>query len=144
LTELKRFSLVKPTLNTRFHIDFGWWAQSERDWRVDLRSFLCPRHQQTFSGVESECLIDCVDAETAEVRRVDGLQHVLIHHCAKQEGFITSHTTLVDAVLRIFLANGNTPLSPNELAEQLNRPPQTILSTLASGRVYQGIRPCPG
>lgn len=144
MTELKRFSLVKPTLQTRFHIDFDWWAQNDRDWRVDLRSFLCPMHRQAFSGAGSEELVDWVDPDTAEVLRVDGLQHVLVQHCAKQESFITPQTTLVDAVFRIFLANGNTPLSPNELAGQLNRPSQTILSTLASGRVYKGLRPCPG
>ncbi len=86
--------------------------------------------------------VDWVDPETAEVQRVDGLQHILMTHCAKQEGFITEHTVLVDATFRIFLANGNMPLTVLELGEKLGRPPQTILRTFSGGRVYKGIRPC--
>ena len=143
MTEPKRFSLIKPTIQTRFHIDFDWWGQSDRNWRVDLRSFLCPEHQIAFAESNGDEMVDWVDPETAEVQRVDGLHHILITHCAKEPDFITQRTTLVDSVFRIFLANGNTPLTPVELAEQLGRLPQTILTTLSSGRVYKGLRPCP-
>jgi hypothetical protein len=144
LTEVRRFSLVKPTLQTRFHIDFDWWAQNDRDWHVHLYGLLCPDHQEAFSEMQGDTYVDWVDPETAEVQQVDGLQHVLIMHCAKEPGFITVHTALVDAVFRLFLANGNAPLTPIELSEQLHRPPQTILSTLSGTRVYKGLRPCPG
>jgi hypothetical protein len=144
VVEVKRFSLVKPTLQTRYHIDFDWWRQNDRNWRIDLLSFLCESHQEAFTDArDNESAVDWVDPETAEVQRVDGLQHVLISHCAKEPGFITEHTSLVEAVFRIFLANGNTPLSPFELSEQLNRPPETILRTLSGPRVYKGLRPCP-
>jgi hypothetical protein len=143
LAEIKRHSLVKPTVNTQFHIDFDWWANNDRDWRVDLRSFLCPLHQEIFADTRGDDRIDWVDPVTAEVQQVDGLQQVLIKHCAKEEGFITRQTTMVDAVFRIFLSNGNMPLTPTQLAEKLGRSPQTILFTLAGSRVYKGIRPCP-
>lgn len=144
MTELKRFSLVKPTLQTLYHIDFNWWSQVDRNWRIDLFSFLCPAHQDVFSDVRGEDLVDWVDPETAEVQQVDGLQHVLITHCAKQAEFIDERTTLVDGVFRILLANGNAPMTPIELAEHLGRPPLTILQTLSGNRVYKGLRPCPG
>ena len=86
-------------------------------------------------------MVDWVDAETAEVQQVDGLQHVLITHCARLPGFITDRTAMVDALFRIFLANGNEPLSTQELAAQLNRPPLIILKVLSGGQVYRGIRP---
>jgi hypothetical protein len=143
VVEVKRFSLVKPTTQTRYHIDFNWWGQNDRNWRIDLQSFLCEAHQEAFSTARSDESVDWVDPETAEVQQVDGLQHVLISHCAKEPGFITEHTSMVEAVFRIFLANGNTPMSPVELSEQLNRPPETILRTLSGPRVYKGIRPCP-
>ncbi len=143
LTEpIKRMSLVKPTLQTRFHIDFQWWQQNDRDWRVYLRSNLCPEHQRLFENVLTEEKVDWVDPETAEVQRVDGLQHLLITHCAKQKDFITQQSTLVDAAFRIFLANGNTPLTASELAEKLGKDPVMILRTLSGTRVYKGIRPC--
>lgn len=142
MTEVKRMSLVKPTLQTRFHIDFDWWSKNDRDWRVYLRSTLCPEHQKMFEDSQEEVLVDWVDAETAEVQRVDGLQHILITHCARQEGFISEHTALVDAAFRVFLANGNTPMSSVELGERLGRPPETIIRTFSGPRVYKGIRPC--
>jgi len=142
LAEIKRLSLVKPTIKTRFHIDFDWWIQNDRDWRVYLRSFLCPEHQQAFASMDDFDQVDWVDPETAEVQRVDGLQNVLITHCAKQRSFINQHSTLVDSVFRIFLANGNTPLTPEELAEQLGRDPNLLLRTLSGPRVYKGLRPC--
>jgi len=39
VAEFKRFSLVKPTLQTRFHIDFNWWSQNDRNWRVIYLAF---------------------------------------------------------------------------------------------------------
>ena len=143
MAEIKRLSLVKPTIKTRFHIDFDWWIQNDRDWRVYLRSFLCPEHQQAFASIDDLEQVDWVDPETAEVQKVDGLQNVLITHCAKQRSFINQHSTLVDSVFRIFLANGNTPLTPEELSEQLGRDPNLLLRTLSGPRVYKGLRPCP-
>jgi hypothetical protein len=141
VTEVRRFSLVKPTLQTRYHIDFDWWGQSDRDWRVHLSSLLCPEHQEAFSDFKGDEMVDWVDPDTAEVQSVDGLQHVLISHCAKEEGFISERTALVDAVFRLFLANGNDPMTIADLAERLGRPPYVLLKTLSGGRVYRGLRP---
>jgi hypothetical protein len=135
-------SLVKPGIHTRYHIDFDWWGQNDRDWRVYLRNFLCPEHQRLFADLNATEKVDWVDPESAEVQSVDGLQNILITHCAKQSSFITQQTTLVDSVFRIFLANGNNPLSPEELAEHLGRDPQVILKTLSGARIYKGLRPC--
>jgi len=139
---IKRFSLVKPTLDTPFHIDFSWWKQHDTSWRIFLQGYLCAHHQATLGSLNLDETIDWVDVESAEVQPVDGLQHMLITHCAKQEGFLTNHTTMVDSVFGLFLANGNVPLSPNEMGTLLKRPPETILRTLAGIQVYKGIRPC--
>jgi hypothetical protein len=138
--EAKR-SLIKPKLTSPFQIDFEWWKRNDRDWRVYLRSFLCEEHQRMFENLDNNEIIDWVDPKTAEVKQVDGLQHVLISHCAKQESFLTRNMALVDAVFRVFLSNGNKPLSPQELGELLNRPADTILRTFSGLRVYKGIRP---
>ena len=141
MPEVKRHSLVKPTLQTRYHIDFDWWGKNDRDWRVYLRNILCPMHQQAFADSMTDELVDWVDPDTAEVQRVDGLQNVLITHCAKEPSFYNEHATLVDSVFRLFLANGNTPMTPIELSERLGRQPENILNTLSGMRVYKGIRP---
>lgn len=141
MAEGKRFSLVKPTVDTPFHIDFAWWKKNERDWHVYLRSLLCAEHQEAFANTEEGETIDWVDPVTAEVKPVEGVQNALMTHCVKQPDFLTSQTALVEAVFRLFLTNGNAPMSSGELGAKLNRPPETILRTLAGARVYKGIRP---
>ena len=144
MTEVRRFSLVKPTLQTPFHIDFNWWSQIDNNWRVYLQSYLCPDHQQAFKDFQGDISVDWVDPETAEVQQVDGLQHILITHCAKEPGFMTDRTTMVAAIFRIFLANGNEPMTPVEMGEKLGRPPALILKLLSGGQVYRGLRPLSG
>jgi hypothetical protein len=139
--EGKRPSLVKPSVNTPFRIDFDWWKKSERDWHVYLRSLLCAEHQEAFANMEEGQAIDWIDPVTAEVKPVEGVQNALMTHCVKQPDFLTDQTALVEAVFRIFLANGNIPMSSDELASRLKRPPETILRTLVGARVYKGIRP---
>jgi hypothetical protein len=141
LPDVKRVSRARPTIQTHFHIDFDWWQDRDRDWRVFLQNLLCPEHQQVFAELPDDHLVDFVDPVTAEVQRVDGLQHILITHCAKVEGFISPHTTLVDAIFRIFLANGNVPMSPSELAQISGRSPDLILRVLTGETIYRGLRP---
>ena len=140
MVEAKRYSLVKPTVNTPFHIDFEWWQQNDREWRVHLLSCLPQEYQQAFADAGDE-EVDWIDPETAEVQRVDGLQHILRIHCSLQPGYVDTHTPLVDAVFRVFLANNNKPLTPAELSARIKRPPKMILRVLAGHRVHMGLRP---
>jgi len=139
--EGKRFSLVKPSVMTPFHIDFDWWKKNERDWHVYLRSLLCTEHQEAFANLDEGQTVDWIDPVTAEVKPVDGIQNALMTHCVKQPDFLTEQTALVEAVFRLFLTNGNSPLTSADLGSRLNRQPETILRTLAGARVYKGIRP---
>ena len=138
--KLKR-RLLRPTADTKYHIDFSWWERADRDLEVYLRSHLCSEHQESYAKLEAGAEVDSVDPETAEVVRVPGIQHVLISHCSQQEDYITPQTSLINAIFRVFLANGNTPLSSNELGDRLDRPANMILRTLSGPRVYKGIRP---
>jgi hypothetical protein len=134
-------SLLKPTTKTPFHIDFDWWKKNERDWHVFLRSLLCPEHQEVFAEIEEDGMIDWIDPKTAEVKPVDGIQHALMSHCALLPGFSDSHTAMVEAVFRIFLVNGNIPMSADDIAKRLEKPADTILRTISGPRVYRGLRP---
>jgi hypothetical protein len=137
----RRFSLIKPTLQTPFHIDFDWWQKNERDWHVYLRSLLCYEHQETFANIQQGETIDWVDPKTAEVKPVDGIQHALMSHCARRPEFVTEQTALVEAVFRLFLTNENNAMTAEELGALLHRPAETILRTLSGPRVYKGLRP---
>jgi hypothetical protein len=87
-------------------------------------------------------MVDMVDPETAEVTRVDAIWEAIRACCSFKPGYIAVDMPLLDSVFRTFLANGNTPLSVQELYERLDRrPPETILRVLTKGRVYLGIKP---
>jgi hypothetical protein len=141
MPEGKKFSLLKPTPQTPFHVDFEWWQANDNNWHIAIHDMLCPEHQAAFAGLADGHLIDWIDPETAEIKAMDGVQTTLINHCAQQPGFLDQHTVLVDAIFRIFLASGNRTFTPIELGERLNRQPDIILKTLAGPRVYKGIRP---
>jgi hypothetical protein len=135
--------IVKPSLATRFHIDTEWWGRNDREWSVYLMSHLCPEHRTQLEAAPENDRLDWIDPATAEVHPIDSIQHALITHCSLQPEYITPQTSLVDSVFRVFLANGNSPLTVTEVAEKIHRPANTILRTLSGVRVYKGIRPMP-
>jgi hypothetical protein len=132
---------VRPTVETEFHIDSSWWDEKGRNFRVHLLSHLCSECQDKFRDYQEAELIDWVDDDTGEVTRVDGLWHSLRTCCSFKPEYIDEHTPLATAVFRVFLANGNEPLSPVELEDKLHRPAETILRTIGGLRIYHGIKP---
>lgn len=140
MTNQSRNRRIKPTIETEFHIDYDWWARDERDLHVYLLSHLPPEQQAYFSEQQEDTTIDWIDPQTAEVKKMDGIQ-VALQDASQSENFISQQTSLVDAVFRVFLANGNQPLTPLELGEKINRQPRMILRTLSGTRVYKGLRP---
>ena len=132
---------VKPTLDTKFHIDFDWWEEQGRNLRVYLQSQLCPQCRAEYADRAPE-EIDWVSLDTGEVRQVDILWHVIRTHCSQQPDYITERTPLTTAIFRIFVANDNTPLTPSGLHQLLRRKsPTLILRTIGGRQVYMGIRP---
>lgn len=133
-------SLVRrPTVDTKFHIDFDWWERSELDLKTYLFSRLDVGDESSLDmGVEQ---VDLVDAETGEVRIVDGFQYALQAYFSQLPEEFVRHTSLVDAVFYVLLANANRPMTTGELSEWIGREPAVILKTLSGHRIYQGIRP---
>jgi len=134
-------ALAKPTLDTLFHIDYDWWKRHGIQIDIELRSHLCPEHQAVFGDTAGSGKLDWVDERTGEVTQVNGLQHIIQVHCSKQPDYISRTLSLVNAVFRAFLANGNTPLNCRELSKTVGHTPEKILRTLCGARVYKGIRP---
>ncbi len=141
MAEVRKFSLVKPTIQTPYHIDFDWWSQNERNWRVHLSEYLSEEHRIVLGQTGPVEYIDVIDSETAEVRQVDAIQHLLIAHYANNDRFLTESSSLVESIFRLFLANGNAPLTAADIAERLHRSPEMILKVLSGARVYRGLRP---
>ena len=141
MNEIKHFSVIKPTIDTPYHIDFDWWKEHDNNWHVFLFSCLCPEHQALFQNQSSDTLIDWIDPNSAEIRQVDGIQTTLMSHCVKEPGFLTANTAMIDAIFRVFLSNGNNPMSPLELSDKIGKSADTILRTISGFQIYKGIRP---
>jgi hypothetical protein len=135
--------LVKPSADTKFHIDYEWWDKSGKELDTYLAEHLCASHREKFSSlVESESTkIDWVDPVTGVVSAQRPLIYVLLSHCSQQADFITERTSLIDAVFRVLIAAGNRPMTPAELSRLTGRSADTILKTLSGRTVYQGLRP---
>ena len=107
-----------------------------------MRDLLCPECRAGLATSPDGQTVDMVDPETAEVTRVDALWEAIRTCCSLKPDYITPDTAILDGIFRVFLANGNKPLSILELYERLNkRPPETILRLLTKGEVYLGIKP---
>ena len=136
----KSSAYVKPTLDTKFHIDYEWWENQSDDLHAYMLTHLPPEMREEIEGKEAFEVVDYIDPETGEVQQLDELG-MKIQQAAKRDDFITVQTSLVDSVFRVFLANGNSPRTPAELEEETSRDARTILRTFGGTRVYRGIRP---
>ncbi len=136
----KPSAIVKPTLDTRYHIDYTWFERSGEDLRTYLLSHIAPEQRERISQSAEGRQVDYIDPETGEVSKLDELQ-LAIRSASLEPDFINPHTSIVDCIFRVFLANGNKPQSSIQIAEYVGRPASLVLKTLSGGRVYKGIRP---
>lgn len=133
---------VKPTLDTKFHIDFGWWQKQRQNLSAYLQSHLCSEAKAVHEQDAQNQTFDWVNAETGEVFQVDLLWHVIQTHCTQKPNFIEENIPLTRSIFRLFIANDNTPLTPLEIHAKLQkRTPELILRTIGGHQVYEGIRP---
>jgi hypothetical protein len=139
-TSGKPSALIKPTLDTRFYIDYTWWDRATEDLHTYLLSHLLPEQRDRLAQQSVTTEVDYINPETGEVSQLDDLQ-LAIQLAAEDPNFINPQTSLVDSIFRVFLSNGNQPLTPRELAQRTGRDATTILRTLSGGRIYKGIRP---
>ena len=138
----QKLARFRPTVDTKFHIDYSWWEESGKNFRIYLRDQLCEECRERFANYQNTEDVDWIDPDTGEVRRTDALRECLRTRCANDPNYINERLPLASACFRVFLANNNTPLSPGELNQLLPwKPPESILQTLTGGQVYFGIRP---
>ena len=109
---------------------------------LSLLARLLPSAEQRerLSRAEEGRVVDFVDPETAEVFQLDELR-LAIQLAASDPEYITPQTPLIDSIFRVFLKNNNAPLTPKEIADQIERSPTTILKTIGGMKIYKGLRP---
>jgi len=132
---------IRPTLDTKFQIDFDWWQENGKSLRVILTSHLCKACRIEHADDAPQAM-DWVDPQTGEVKQVDVLWHTLRTCCSQQNGFITPQTPLSTGVFLNLIANDNAPMTPVELHQMLApRSADLILRTIGRHQVYYGIKP---
>jgi hypothetical protein len=132
---------IKPTLETKFHVDFSWWQKEGQNLKAYLRSHVCADCKQAAEPNENE-LFDWVSPETGEVFQLDILWHQIASHCYEDPSFFDSRVPLTSAIFRTFILNNNTPLTAVEIHKKIQqKTPDVILRTIGSRQVYKGIKP---
>lgn len=137
--KLKTKLRPRTSPDTKFYVDYDWWEESNLDLKTYLYNRLAIGDEASLELGRDE--IDVVDSRTGQVRRVDGFQYVVQTYFSQLPEDFMSRASLVDAVFCVLLAHANEPMTAQELADQVQRPIEVVLRTLAGPRVYQGIRP---
>jgi len=122
----------------RWFIDLDWFHRNGRSVLPLLRGCLCAKCRQQLSSGEKEA------SETE-------LLATIANCCCHAPEFITGQQPVLESIFRLFLANGNQPLSLAELGEQLSqrrggdayRTLEEILLRLLKNDRYYGLRPAP-
>ena len=122
---------------------------SEAQWTIDLNWL--KTNKRSFSTLAGDALCaKCrkkLKADTTEVKPAD-LQKAVQSCCSKNNDFITASVPFQESIFRIFLANGNKPLTLEELGKQLtqrrgadaSRTSFAFLSRLMQNDDYYGIK----
>jgi acetate kinase len=71
----KPSALIKPTLDTKFYIDYEWWERSQEDLRHYVLSHLLPEQRERLSQTHEERSVDYMDPETGELVLTDAELH---------------------------------------------------------------------
>ena len=137
--KLKAILRARSTPDTKFYVDYDWWEKSDLDIKTYLYTRLSITDEATMD-MERE-LVDLVDSQTGQVRQVDGFQYIVQTYFSQLPKDFMLHTSMVDAIFCVLLANANEPITARELARQVKKPIDVVLKTLSGPRVYQGIRP---
>ena len=134
--------IARPTLDTPFHISLDWWKRHHLDFDSHVREALCADCQRRFPPGTGQTELDFVDPLTGEVRPLTEVWDCLVTTCADNPDFLAADMPIATAIFRALLAQGNTPLSPNQIHRLLGRSnPQTILRVLTGSKVMLGIMP---
>lgn len=139
----KALTLIRPTVETPFHIDWDWFDRNDVNERQVLRDQLTPEVRQEFEKSDTTIEeVDWIDPDTGEVFRVDSLREAILSDCQWKPSYITQSTPLITAIFRALLANNNRSMTPVEMTQRLGRStPQTILNILTRGGIKYGIVP---
>ena len=126
---------VTAPSEAQWTIDLKWLETNKRDFATLAKDKLCAKCRKKLK------------ADTTAVKPADILKAVQTC-CSKADDFITPGLPFQESIFRVFLANGNKPLTLEELGEKLNkgrgadahRTSVTFLARVMKNDDYYGIK----
>jgi hypothetical protein len=122
----------------RWFIDLDWLEQHNRSFLTLVQDSLCSK---------------CTERQRKGKKQFSpaDLISLIKGCCSKRPEFITNKSPVLYSIFRLFLANGNQPLSLEELSQKLaewrggdtQRTSVEVLSRLLSHDQYYGLKPAP-
>ncbi len=119
-------ALDVPEEKPRFYIDVQWYDSRSKSFSAVAQSRFCKSCQSRI-GTESQERVPTVDEKTGrivfEMRSTpfgSSPLSVIRGCCARNKDYITVETPVMEAVFRVFLANGNQPSDLETVREQLS------------------------
>ncbi|MBI4670089.1 MAG: hypothetical protein HY741_00255 [Chloroflexi bacterium] len=120
------------TTKSKFYIDLDYWEQNGRNFREEVYDALCETCKKMYS-LEEARLVDHVDPETGQVKRMDALLDCASAECGHAPEFLNPKMPLTRAIFRAFIAAGNEPQSAEEIYARIKKgSPNIILKELLS------------
>ena len=149
-------SETKPSV--RYHVDPAWFAENRLSFEDVARARMCDSCRAKI-GTEVEERAPVFEKETGRMsfevhRGTYGSDPVktIREHCGRAKNYIHRDMPTLEAIFRIYLANGNEPMTLDEVRAQLSEwcpgggcqwlllPPETVERLVQNDRYY-GLRP---
>jgi hypothetical protein len=142
---------------SRYHIDLEWYDLSNRSFTALSESRLCADCRDKIGGqgktkAKSKAKTKTktktkTKAKKSESRPDEALLEMTKECCGKKPGFITPSLPIAETLFRLFLANGNEPLTVAEISQQLRQlrverfaPGPEALQRLLTHENFYGLR----
>lgn len=134
--------IARPDTNSLFYIDLTWFEKNGRDLREEMHTVLCDECRARYPSPTDAGIVDRIHPRTAEVTRVDALWESIADHCGRLPVFITPTTPMITAIFRALLANGNQPMSSEQLHKRIGKGnASAILKLLLGSEIENGVVP---
>ena len=119
-------AVTEPVKNPdRYHIDLEWYKKVDRSFTSMAEGRMCSSCRAKL-GMEVETRVPVLDAKGTKVVFESRLVAygsnpvtVIRDCCSESKGYITANMPWMEVAFRILLANGNQPLTVDEIAQQM-------------------------